>query len=194
MEKGGGNMSLLEQQIKELQQRKQKADLFKLMLEELQTNPKKEQFAEVWDDVLAEMAEFVSSRVQAIENGETQKDENKPAELTEDDKGLLLELARRAKQRVNQPAQNTGAFADETDITVPKAPARPQNNTAKQAKRMDMLQFAQQHRHLDRKRVTVHTPQGDVGGVVVGAIAPNLIIKTDTGHEVPVPPENITVE
>lgn len=187
-------MSLLEQQIKELQLRKSKADLFKLILEEIQTNPKKEQFSEVYDDVMAELAEFVSSRVQAIENGEAQKEQEKPAELTEDDKSLLLALARRAKERVTQPASNAGAYADETDITVPKAPQPRPNNTAKQAKRTDMLQFAQQHRHLDRKRVTVHTPQGDVGGIVVGAIAPNLIIKTDTGHEVPVPPENITVE
>jgi hypothetical protein len=192
MEESGGNMSLLEQQIKELQLRKSKADLFKLVLEEIQTNPKKEQFAEVYEDVMAELAEFVSSRVAAIENGEERQPEKTPAELTEDDKTLLLALARRAKERVAQPENNGGAFANE-DITIPKAPAR-QQNPQKQAKRQDMLQFAQQHRHLDRKRVTVHTPQGDVGGTVVGAIAPNLIIKTDTGHEVPVPPENITVE
>lgn len=187
-------MSLLEQQIKELQQRKSKADLFKLILEEIQTNPKKEQFAEVYEDVMAELAEFVSSRVQAIENGEERQPAKQPAELTEEDKDLLKALANRARERVSAPVQNTGAFADETDITVPKTPQARPNNVAKQAKRTDMLQFAQQHRHLDRKRVTVHTPQGDVGGIVVGAIAPNLIIKTDTGHEVPVPPENITVE
>jgi len=186
-------MSLLEQQIKELQQRKSKADLFKLILEEIQTNPKKEQFAEVYEDVMAELAEFVSGRVQAIENGEEKQPAKQPAELTEEDKDLLKALANRARERVSAPVQNTGAFADE-DITVPKNPQPRANNSQKQAKRQDMLQFAQQHRHLDRKRVTVHTPQGDVGGIVVGAIAPNLIIKTDTGHEVPVPPENITVE
>jgi len=186
-------MSLLEQQIKELQLRKSKADLFKLVLEEIQTNPKKEQFAEVYEDVMAELAEFVSSRVSAIENGEEKQPQKTPAELTEDDKTLLLALARRAKERVTQPENNGGAFANE-DITIPKQPSARPNNQAKQAKRQDMLQFAQEHRHLDRKRVTVHTPQGDVGGIVVGAIAPNLIIKTDTGHEVPVPPENITLE
>ena len=193
MEESGGSMSLLEQQIKELQLRKSKADLFRLVLEEIQTNPKKEQFSEVYEDVMAELAEFVSGRVSAIENGEERQPEKAPAELTEDDKSLLLALARRAKERVTQPENNGGAFTNE-DITIPKTPARPQNNPQKQAKRQDMLQFAQQHRHLDRKRVTVHPPQGDVGGIVVGAIAPNLIIKTDTGHEVPVPPENITVE
>jgi hypothetical protein len=195
MEKGG-TMSLLEQQIKELQLRKNKADLYKLVLEEIQTNPKKEAFAEVWEDVMTEFSEFVVSRVEEIENGQQKKAPGKPAELTEEDRDILKALATRAKERVNTPVNsNSGAFASD-DITVPKNQPPQRNNAeaAKMARRNDMLLFAKDHKHLDRKRVTVHTPQGDVGGIVVGAIAPNLIIKTDTGHEVPVPPENITVE
>lgn len=182
-------MSLLEQQIKELQLKKKKVDLYKLFLEELVTHPKKNEFSEVSEEVLAELKAFVDSQIDKIENGTTKEATKGPVELSDEDKALLLTIARRAKERV---VPNHSTFASDEDITVPKAPAkRPQQNP--KARNQDMITFAQEHRHLDRKRVTVHTPQGDVGGIVVGAIAPHLIVKTDTGHEVPVSPENITV-
>lgn len=193
-------MSLLEQQIKELQIKKNKADLFRLILENIQTMPDDPKFSEVSEEVKNEVTTFLSDSIKAIEDG-TPAPSKIPlpsnAAFTEAQMEILRTVADRAQERSvvpTTPKANTGAFAsDDEDITQP---ARRQNPPPQQKKTVhhDKIRFGLANRHLDGKRVKVFTERGEVGGNVVGLDAPHIIVKTDTGHTVPVLLDNIVVE
>jgi hypothetical protein len=183
-------MSLLEQQIKELQLKKAKADFFKFLQQNLETLPVGEDFKEISGEVLAEMIEFIMHKIEEIESGKlTPPKEEAETLFTLKEANILKALAARAEGKTATTSTTSNTFGSD-EARVPPKPETP----GQKAKRQDMIQFALANRHLEKKRVRVITSQGEVGGVVVGMIAPNIIVKTDTGHEVPVDLDNLIVE
>lgn len=189
-------MNLLEQQLKDLQTKKEKITYLKEVIQALELLGKpdegNEPATEARGQVIAELTEFITNQVAAIESGNTIQivptTQTSVGQFSEDDVATLKMVISRTRAKY-QESLNTNTFANE-DITVPPKVVIP----AKKPKTTDMIRFAMENKHLERKRVIVHSKNGDVRGIVVGLLAPNVIVQTETGHEVPVDLENITVE
>lgn len=205
-------MSLLEQQLKELQTRKEKIGYLREAISALEMLkvPKEgdEPAIEARKQTVEDVTNFVNSLISSLEDGKapvkTQTQEVAAGgQFSEEEVQILKDLVVRAQNRNPAPPppqqrnrtvpQNSGAFQSDEDAeaSVDLTKNRPQPPAKKG---QDILQFAMSHRHLDGKRVTVTTKNGKVGGVVRGMLMPNIIVQTDTGHEAHIPPEQITVE
>lgn len=195
-------MSFLEQQLRELQIKKHKISYFRLVLGLLSATEGSEEETEAQKQAIEELTQFINARVEAIESGkEAAKSESSEAassQFSEEEVVILKQIVDRA---LNRQAPQTKAFWDQdankgafaSDDAPPQAPKKPESPGQK-AKRQDKIQFALANRHLDGKRVTVIQNGNQVGGKVVGLDAPNVIVKTDTGHTVPVDLDNLMVE
>lgn len=201
-------MSQLEDQLAELLRKKETVDIYKSLAKEIEKSPS---FSNVdvslVEVILGEIAVFISGRVTEIETG--QKSQSAGDVLvdffTPEEVDILKEVAARTLQRMEAPPQQinkprrapvaSGAFADDDEMEAPPLRQnRPvQRTPPKKAVNQDIVAFAMAHRHLDGKRCTVATRNGDVGGKIVGTEAPNLIIQMDTGHTIKAEPENVTV-
>lgn len=194
-------MSLLEQQLKELQTKKAKIAYFREALAALdllsKPNEGDESSAEARNQAIVDLTDFIDAQIKLIEEGKPQTPAEKEeapvaGQFSADEVVVLKQLAARAQGRTppTPPQQNNpvqpSAFGPEDGAPAQK-PAAPK-------KQQDVLQFALAHRHLADKRVIVKTKDGEVGGTVRGILMPNIIVVTDTGHEAAVPPETIRLE
>ena len=195
-------MSLLEQQMQELKLRQRKASFLKVLLGLLDSKieykdekPSKEEI-EADKEISGIVMNFIQDQINHIENG-TPMPHTSSAEgqFTPEEVSYLKDMVTRF---VNRTLQTDSANAGEASAGGAPGIFRPQQPTQSQQPQRkgnkDILTFAMEHKHLNGKRVIVHTKQGKVGGVVTGADMPNLWVKTDTGHVVPVLPENLTLE
>lgn len=195
-------MSLLDQQLKELQVKKFKILYFQQILELLTLSPSNlvgsEQVEKpAQEEAIKELTDFITTRISSIENGEPEK-ELKPFPqggfYTKPQLDMLLELANRALERTKplQPPKNDNSTfgSDEEEFVSAK-----QVNSKKKPVRSghDVLAFAMQYRHLDQKTCSVTTKNGEVAGKIVGTEAPFLVVQTETGHTIKVPPESVIV-
>lgn len=190
-------MSPLEEQIYALQIQKKKADLLRHLLLNLQTLPL-DAFKEVSEEVVGEVAQFINLKICDIELGKPVEPTLKemgdiPSPFTTEEVEILKTIAVRAQNRTPTPPTNAnaGAFSDETK--QPEAPKKPMT-PSQRARTQDKIQFALANRHLDQKRVTVQQGPNQVGGTVVGLDAPFVIVRTDTGHTVPVELDHLITE
>lgn len=189
-------MSTLEEQIAALQFQKHKAELFKNMLKLIADLQVEEQFKEAFNEAFLEVNDFIKSKIDSIESRKAVQAVTEETSFTADEMNILRAVIARASQLTlgnppAQPAGANGAFANEDD---PQPPPRRPNPVNRKDTTQDKIRFAMANRHLDSKRVTVITNNGTIGGKVVGIDAPHIIVKTDTGHTIPVDLENITLE
>jgi hypothetical protein len=208
-------MSQLEQKLKELKTQQEKAGYLRQVLTNLENlpksenNPQNEPAIMARASVIEELTEIIGERILQIENDETPNTsvgvriDGLPSDFSPEEVNVLKTLAARAMTRTPErpPVQprgnNSSAFAsDDDDYTPPAPPPRPrQTPPTKHEQREDKISFGLRNRHLDQKRVLVVTKQGiQTAGIVVGLDAPNIVVKTDTGHTIQVPLENVTLE
>jgi hypothetical protein len=200
-------MSLLEQQMQELKLKQRKVALLKTLIGLMEPTQDKNRTADELQadtEVLTELKNFTQALIDNIEEGKPLPQAG-PANsiFSEDEVEFLKDLYARAAQRgvAAQPtAAGQGAYRDDAEEEAPvpqrrpgpRPPAPPQNKIRPQK---DLVAFAQEHRHMNGKRVIINTKQGKIGGVVTGVAGPGMLqVSTDTGHNVPVSPENITLE
>ncbi len=198
-------MTLLEQQLAELQAKKNRVDEFKILIAKITDSPNT-------TTVSKEVIEFIEKRITAIESGSDVLGIDTPVatlSFTDDEVGVLKQMANKIltnKVSPPVPIQNpeikdrtthaSGAFGDEETEELPPKRPNPKQPTQppKRAANQDKISFAMAHRHLAEKRCTVVTATGNkVGGKIVGMDAPYLVVQTDTGHAINVPPEEVTV-
>lgn len=217
-------MSLLEQQLQELKLKQRKVALLKTFLELVESPTKTDEkltAAEAGADqeVIADLQSFIQQRIDAIENGTPAPSQEALPEgaliLSQDEIEFVKEMVARASER--GITANQGVYADEEQDDVDQAPPQrgpmdrpqrprqpqgpqqrprpPQPAPQKPKGQKDLVIFARENAHMHGKRVIVQAKQGKVGGVVTGVSAPGfLMVTTDTGHDVPVAVENISLE
>lgn len=210
-------MSPLEQQLKELQTKKHKIAYFQEAIQSLdllgKPNEGDTERTDARLQVVQELIDVIHSKIAEIESGQNTVVSGPIGTFTQEEVEILKTLAGRALERQPQyenvetnsvvmaipkkrsVSPNNGAFADDDDQEEPQRPQKTQPPRLPPQKRpQDKVSFALANRHLENKRVTVRTRDGQVGGVVTGLDSPNVWVKTDTGHTVPVPLEHLTVE
>jgi hypothetical protein len=207
-------MSLLEQQMRELQMRQRKVEFLKNLIGLVAPQPIKENemvpdfVAQAEQEISSEVQEFLKAKIDQIENGTpapSQEGLPQQSEFTQEEVGFLKEMCARAGER--GITANNNVYADEEEEAPAPNPMErrrqnpgprprpPQQAPAKPKGQKDLVIFARENAHMHGKRVTVNAKQGRVGGVVTGVSSPGfLMVTTDTGHDVPVAIENITLE
>lgn len=137
-----------------------------LFLEHILTSAKDfedEDFKEVKDDVVQLLEKFTKETIAEIEDGE---------------KPLTKQPEKPVETKVEQPTK------------------KPEQNTSKEPAMSvhEKATFAMANRHLAGKKVDVlNDKNAQIVGEVVGLDAPYVIVKTDTGHRIKVPVDNINV-
>ena len=201
-------MSLLEQQMLELQAKQKKVEFLKNLLQ-LLTPDAKRPVTEAEAEITAEVRAFIEAKIDSIENGTPAPSQEELPEgavsLTQEEIEFVKEMVARAGQR--GITANQGVYAEEEEEAPAPSPMErrrqnpgprprpPQQAPAKPKGQKDLVIFARENAHMHGKRVMVQAKQGKVGGVVTGVSSPGfLMVTTDTGHDVPVAIENITLE
>ena len=165
---------LIEEQIKSLLRVKAKVDLYKKIIStiEAEKSSKSEEqealnseFPGLLNEFCGEILTFCSKRV--------------------DDLGNMRKESPSAVTIVDQP-QIPMQSQPVAQVQAPAAPTEEVEPT-------DPLKFLLKYRHMDGKRVTVTTRDGNVEGTVRGMVAPNIKVETDTGYIVGVPPRTVKI-
>lgn len=203
-------MSLLEQQMKDLQSKQRKVQYLKTMLDGMGKEGRDPTDTGT-TEITQEIETFLKAKIDEIENGKIHVDlseEETSARLSPEVVSFVNELYNRAQARGAVPQTKEVTFYDEDSEEPAQAPVnpmerrgpRPQNpptQASRQQKRgqPDLLRFAQENRHMHGKRVIVNTKGQRVGGTVSGIASVGFLqVTTDTGHAVPVAIENISLE
>lgn len=169
-------MSKLEEQLKELQTKKLKADFFKNVKENLFAMvPKKEDGIEV--DVVNEIAAFIDAQVDMIESGEIKTTKEINSLFTTDEVEALKRIAGKVLNKPEVP----NAFPNNNNNKALTKQERLLQMTAN-----DPIKFALKHRHLENKNVTVNNDGTIFNGKVVGLQAPNVVVETNSGQRIAV--------
>jgi hypothetical protein len=163
-------MSKLDDQLKELQRRKAKIELYNAAFKSMKFHSDK--FKDIAQEVRLEIDGFIADKIFKIEDGEVEQ----PTEaFTDQEVKILKKMANMAAERAKEPT------------------ARPQEPKVKKpvAETQDVLSFALKYRSWGGKNVNV-AKAGK--GKVVGMEAPHILVKLETnGMTVKVPPEDITL-
>jgi hypothetical protein len=194
-------MSLLEKQFQELKLKQRKAARLRTFLGLVQVAniaaPEDAQEDFLADtEVDTDIRNFLQSQIDFIENGKTLPavaEAGTGLGLTEEELAFVKTLFQRAAQK---GVVSSGTYAEEAPENSPMSrPSQKKSNQPPGQKgNKDLLTFAMDHKHLNGRRVIASTKNGKIGGTVTGAEMPHLWIKTDTGHVVPILPENLTLE
>jgi hypothetical protein len=206
-------MSLLEQQMQELKLKQRKVALLSTFLELIEAPTKTDEKittaeAEADQEVISDLQSFIQSRIDSIENGTPAPTQEELPEgaigLSQEEIGFVKEMVARAGERGITANNNVYAEEEEEEAPGPMArhrqhprprPKAPQPAPVKPKGQKDLVMFARENSHMHGKRVIVNAKQGKVGGIVTGvAGVGQLMVTTDTGHDVPVSLENITLE
>ena len=178
-------MSKINDQIKELQNKLKRVEFLNHILDSAKNYQNKD-FADVKDDVVLLLEEFVTQTISAIENSTgVTKEEQTQGQLSQEELSVVKGLVQKVQDRTNgqAPAQNN-----------PYGPSQPAQPKKKLLDANDKLSFAMENRHLAGKRVMVANDQNmQVNGEVVGLDAPHVQVRTDTGPVINVPIEKISV-
>lgn len=164
-------MSLLDDQIKELQIKKLKSELLqsvKLVIAAMSPD----RFQEIFEEVVGEVKTFIDNQINAIESGISLK--NNTIEIfTPDEVNTLKLLSAKASAQLNSVPQNKPE--------VPPKPVPPPQ---------DKISFTLQHRPLGGKHVNVENAGK---GIVVGLDSPFILVKLDSGQTIQVTSDKITL-
>lgn len=178
-------MSRLDEQLKELQTKKLKAEFLKLLKNKVGdvTNDK---FKSVEKEIKDQVFAFLDARVDMIESGEIKQESELKGLFSSDEVEVLKLLAQRAASKQNKvsqpkeikenPYKTTGVEAA-PEITAELTPA-------------EKIKFAQELRHLDAKEIKM---KDGSSGTVVGLDAPHVIVQLYNGVSVRVKPEDVIV-
>lgn len=164
-------MSKLDDQLKELQRRKAKIEMY--IAFKKRGAPVSDTYKDIASEVKDEINSFIDNKIALIESNEIEQ----PVDVfTDAEVKILKGLANRAAERAKEP-------------TV-KTPSKPKEKKPV-AETQDVLSFALKYRSWGGKTVTVE----NAGlGKVVGMEAPNIIVKLEANAmTVKVPPENISL-
>ena len=173
-------MSVLDQQLKELQQRKLKVEFFKHIKGKI-GDVSNQTFKDVEKEVKDQVFAFIDAQVDMIEGGEIETKEEVSNVFSDEQVKALVLLANKV---ANRAPEQSNPYSQEPTSPPPQAPI---NNSTQ-----DKISFALSHRHLDGKEVKVKS-QGGSTGVVVGLDAPNIVISLTNGTTVAVPPGDLIV-
>lgn len=90
---------------------------------------------------------------------------------------------------------NSGGAAPRPAVSAPMAASEttPINDSVRPKPAKDAVSFMMKNRALEKKRVRLDTPNGQVLGTVFGLSYPNVIVVTDTDFRIEVDPENLEV-
>jgi hypothetical protein len=163
---------LIEEQIKKLQRVKAKIDLYKkvqsnVTSELTSVNQDKEhkaleaEYPGLLAEFVQEMDAFCSKRIEMLGNGEQPR-------------------------RVSEPTPNGGAVNDPGPPQPATKPVTPPIQMIDDEP-ADPLRFLMKYKHLDGKKVTWMSKDGQVTGTVRGLLTPNVIVESDNGFTLPVP-------
>lgn len=157
-------MSKLEQQLKEIQKKLKKIEYFQ----------------EIIDNLSA-----VANNPQI---------ESKDGEF----KGLTLEVVQSVqgfcKSQIDEiSGDKEVALPDISDINPPQKSQNCHKSVTNEPVRKEVnpVEFMQKYKHLEGKRVTVTTKDGEVSGTVIRLAIPNVLVATDTGFKATINPEKL---
>lgn len=184
-------MNKLDKQIKELQLKKKKIELYNTIKSFVMKNKDKEKTTKEINDVKTEIqkevSKFIDSQISNIENNTDIKVvDNKINSIFCDSEIKILKNV--AKRIFNKEKP---VITKETNSPVTPNYTKPQTGVSDV---QDKFKFAMANRHLDSKKVIVTTVTGPMPGIVVGLDAPHIIVKTQSGATIKAAINNITVE
>lgn len=170
----------IEEQIKKLQRIKAHIELYERLKDNIndEANKKEEEHSKFESEhpglltqFIKEISSFCDKKVKELNNYEfdkknSTKKQNKLPEKQET-KDKKQDIAKTKKESVHDP------FSD-----VPEDP----------------LRFALKYKHLEGKRVSIETNNGEVSGVIRGVNVPNIVVETDTNYTIQVPPKDLQLE
>lgn len=173
-------MSILDEQLKELQGRKLKVEFFNLLKKNIGSisDPK---FKSVEKEVKDDLFTFIQAQVDMIEGGEVKSKSEINELFNEDTVKTLLILAEKVKSKqtssrqTQEPVKQADSLENQLDYS-----------------KADKISFALQYRHLGGKDIKVSS-QGGAKGKVVGVDAPYIVVQLLNGQTVSVPPKDIMV-
>lgn len=165
-------MSNLDDQLKELTNRKLKSEFLAELKNVVQTFKILDKYKEISEECNKEVLGFIDSHVDMIESGEIKQPEISSLFTSQEVEALKLLASRALTTKSNNKND------------------KPQN-IIKDDQPVDKVGFALQHRHLGGKEVTVITSHGNVDGKVVGIDHPNIVVKTVTGATIYETPDKI---
>ncbi len=166
---------LIEEQIKKLQRIKAKIDLYKKVVANVQDElasvnqdaehkTLEQQYPGLLGEFCSELTGFCAGVIEQLGNGDSVPAATPPRRVPE---------------------------AVEAQPEPPK-PKTPPATSVDDSEPADPLRFLMKYRHLDGKKVTWMTKDGQVQGVVRGMVTPNIIVETESGFTVPVPGRDLT--
>lgn len=176
-------MSVLDEQLKELQGRKLKVEFFQLLkskLGDITETKYKNVEKEIKDDLFA----FIDAQVGLIEGGEVRSEAEVGSIFNDEQAKALLLLADKV---INKAPQETPYNNQNPPANTPMNPA-PQTDMNKQ----DKISFALQHQKLGGKKVTIPS-HGGATGEVTGLDAPYIGVTLTNGQYVKVLPKDIVL-
>jgi hypothetical protein len=162
-------MSLLDEQLKELQTRKLRVEYFKFLKSKI-GDVAKDSFKEVEKEIKDLLFSYIDNQINQIELGKI----DNPAinELSTEDIAILKVFIEKIK---NTTAQDQ--VPKKAEI-APIAPIAPQN--APTTSKPDKISFALKHRALGGKTVEILSRNRE-RGTVVGIDAPNIVVQLLSG-------------
>lgn len=165
-------MLALEQEILKLQRIRELLGLYRTLLgnvqAELSANTKEHQTLEtnhpgLLKDFVGEISAFCTNKIEELGNGP------RPQRIP------IQPIMPETLEKEPPPKEKTQV---------------PQNNSDEPT---DPLKFLLKYRHLEGKKVSFDTKNGEVTGTVKGMVTPHLRIETDTGHVASVRPTDIRI-
>ena len=165
-------MGKLEEQRKEIELKLTQIKCLEAIKKNLKPITEGEEFKSVSGEVNSWVEGYINSEIKLIEEGEPEPEPGESEDLSSEDTLILKQLVSQVKSKAAAPK--------------PVAP---------QLKPVDPVRFAMDNKHLDGKRVRIETKDGPIKGKVHGVNPSNqtLVIQTDTGYEIEVPPSQVSV-
>lgn len=177
-------MATIQEQIKALQRTQAKIDALNKIRTDVASYSDHPEHEGLTAEIVAELSQFLDSQIDGLSNAkpiassqingspvQASADGLKPEEVQ-----VLKMLAEKAQGKMNAPVASA-----------------PKSLASQKRPPQDILQFAQQNRHLEGKRIRLNTHNGPVLGKVVGLNYPNIIVTTDTDHTVETDLEKIEI-
>jgi len=169
-------MSKIDEMIKQLQIKKLKADAYVAILE-LATSLDSSKFKAVKDEVISDLNSYVQLKIEEIEGGEElspkKPDSAVASHFTPEDVGILTQVINQVKGK--KPGVKVSA-----------------NSVSLEEKK----RFVKEYQHLNNKRYTVDTEEGEMRATIIGLDAVNaqINIQLDGGRRTSIDPQALLKE
>lgn len=177
-------MSKIDKLIEELQLKKTKIDYLNYLLNIIKTDEHCVDYKEIKNEMVSKIEPLLKNLITEIEDG-TITEVKLEGDFSKDELNTLKALAERAN-------------AKNVIVDAKPADTRPKELVLNKKEPMmsvhEKMQFSLSHRHLANASVNVMNDQNvTITGKVVGIDAPYLVIKTESGPVIKVPPEKVSM-